>query len=329
MTQEHLFAPYIRILGKGKKGSRSLTQTEARNAFAMVLRDEIEPEQLGAFLMLLRIKEETGEEVAGFVEAVREQLDIPRDMPSVDLDWSTYAGKRRHLPWFILATLALANSGIRVFMHGASGHTAGRLYTREVLEALKLPVAKNWAEVSNQLEQHNFSYLGLEHLSPVLHKIIELRPILGLRSPVHTLARQLNPLHAPCSMQSIFHPGYQAIHQEAELLLNQPRMAVIKGDGGEVECNPDADSTAFTVIDGVAEEECWPALFSQRHVKPTELNLQDLVSVWRGEKKDEYAHGAIIMTMAITLKTQGKAETQAQALTLAESLWQQRSVDRI
>jgi len=329
MTAEHPFAQYIRILGKGKKGSRSLTQDEAREAFGMILRDGVEPEQLGAFLMLLRVKEETGEEIAGFTKAVRATLDIPSNMPAIDLDWTSYAGKRRHLPWFILAVLALADSGIKVLMHGASGHTAGRLYTREVLMELGLPVAQSWADVVRQIEADNFSYLDLAQLCPTLHHIIELRPVFGLRSPVHTLARQINPLHAPCSMQSIFHPGYQAIHQQAELLLEQPRMAVIKGDGGEVECNPDAECTVFTVQDGATGEELWPAYFPRRHVKPEALDCQRLARVWRGEEQDEYGLGAIIMTLAITLKMMGRAQDQRAALGQARAIWENRTSGRL
>ncbi len=328
MTTEHPFAPFIRILGKGKKGSRALTQTEARQAFGMIMRDEVEPEQLGAFLMLLRVKEESGEEIAGFVAAVRDSLPLPRHF-SVDLDWSSYAGKRRHLPWFILAVLALANSGIRVFMHGVSGHTEGRLYTREVLTALKLPIAQDWQQVEQQLENGNFSYMDLEQLSPILHRMMALRPILGLRTPVHTLARQLNPLRAPATLQSIFHPGYQQIHQQAELLLAEAEMAVIKGDGGEVEVNPDAACRVYKVEKGVAGEEQWPACFARRHVKPAELNIDELISVWRGHSEDEYALAAIHMTMAIALKLLGQADTQQDALALAKSCWQQRSFSQL
>ncbi len=53
---EHPFAPYVRILGKGKKGSRSLSRAEARDAMTRILRGEVEDVQLGAFLMLLRVK---------------------------------------------------------------------------------------------------------------------------------------------------------------------------------------------------------------------------------------------------------------------------------
>lgn len=325
---EHPFAPYVRLLGKGKKGTRSLTQDEARAAFGMILREEVRPEQLGAFLMLLRVKEETGAEIAGFVQAVREGLALPQPLPHVDLDWSSYAGKRRHLPWFLLAVLALAEHGITVFMHGAGGHTEGRVYTREVLRHFHLPVATTFTEARAQLEQHKFSFMDLRDLCPKLQAIMDLRSVLGLRSPVHTLARQINPLAAPYSMQSIFHPGYQFIHQEAERILGQPHMAVIKGDGGEVECNPDSPCNVYTVHDGVTDCEEWPAYFPARHLKPAELDLEDLRRLWRGEITDEYALGAILMTLAVTLKAMQRADSQGAALALAQAVWNSRKRDR-
>ncbi len=97
-SAEHPFAQYIRILGKGKTGTRSLQQEEARQAFRMILRGETEPLQIGAFLMLLRVKEETPEEIAGFVQACRETMVAPPQELRADLDWSSYAGKKHQHP---------------------------------------------------------------------------------------------------------------------------------------------------------------------------------------------------------------------------------------
>ena len=47
--------------------------------------------------------------------------------------------------------------------------------------------------------------------------MLALNPILGLRSPVHTLVRAMNPFGAPASMQGVFHPSYVAIHRDAAL----------------------------------------------------------------------------------------------------------------
>lgn len=326
--EEHPFAQYVRILGKGRKGSRGLTQEEAKETFRMILNDEVTPEQLGAFLMLMRVKEETPEEVAGAALAVRDYLSIPEDAPQVDLDWSSYAGKKRQLPWFLLSTLTLADNGITVFMHGASGHTNGRVYTKNVLSNLGLEPCTSIEQACEQLKQNRFAYLDIEHLCPKLHTIIELRPFLGLRSPVHTIARMINPFNAIYVMQGIFHPGYQPTHQEAAILLKQPHLAVIKGDGGEIERNPDAECLVQNVRDGEMFDETWPAMFKRRHVKDEEMNPQRLGKLWRGEIEDEYANAAVIGTLAITLKMMGKADTQEAAESLATEMWNKRAKDK-
>ncbi len=325
---EHPFAETIRILGKGKKGSRSLTQHEAYHAMLMILADQALPVQLGAFLMLMRVKEETPEELAGFVLAARESINLASHGVSVDLDWSSYAGKRRHLPWFLLSALLLAENGITVFMHGSSGHSAGRLYTQDMLGYLGLKPANSIEQAEQQLQQHRFSYLSLEQFCPKLHEIIELRPILGLRSPVHTLVRMLNPFNAAYSIQGIFHPGYRPVHQQASALIQQPHMAVLKGEGGETERNPDMDCLVQSVHDGVLSDENWPALFPRRHMKPEQLDPEQLALVWQGSVCDEFAEASIIGTAAIALKLLGQADSQAQAQQKATEYWQNRKKQR-
>ena len=324
LVPEHSFAQYIRILGKGKKGSRPLTQDEAYTAMTMILRDEVLPEQLGAFLMLMRVKEETPEELTGFVQAVRDTL--PPVNFSVDLDWSSYAGKRRHLPWFLLSALLLAQNGVRVVIHGSEGHTAGRLYTEKVLPYLGLKVATSINEVSEQLAQHNFSYLPLKQFCSKLDDIIELRPILGLRSPVHTLVRLINPFHATHSIQGIFHPSYRAVHQHAAMLLGEQYMAVLKGEGGETERNPDVECLVQSVKQGELFDETWAALFTHRHVKDEQLDLNHLALVWQGQLDSEYAVATIIGTAAIALKLLGKVNNQTDAEQLAKHYWQHRNL---
>ena len=324
LQAEHPFAEFIKILGKGKKGSRPLTQDEAYRAMAMILADKVEPIQLGAFLMLMRVKEETPEELAGFVQAARESVVAPDHKIQIDLDWSSYAGKRRHLPWFLLSTLLLAENGVRVFMHGAGGHTEGRIYTQYVLKYLGHTSARCIEESIEQIKETGFSYLSLEHFCPKLYDMINLRPIMGLRSPVHTLVRLLNPLNASHGIQGIFHPSYRQVHQKAALLLNQPSMAVLKGEGGETERNPDVDCLVQSVKNNQLEEEQWPALFARRHVKSENLDPQQLALLWKGEISDEFAEATVIGTAAIALKLIGRADTQQQAHDLARQYWGER-----
>lgn len=326
-TQEHPFADFIRILGKGKKGSRPLTQKEAYQAMSMILANQVEDMQLGAFLMLMRIKEETPEELAGFVQAVRDTLPSAPEH-SADLDWSSYAGKRRHLPWFLLTSLLLAENGIKVLMHGSASHTEGRLFVQDVLPLFSLPKAQSFEDAQQQLQRTNFAYLSLETLCPALNKMIHLRPLMGLRSPVHTLVRLINPFNADYSLQGIFHPGYRPVHQEAALLLKQKNMAVLKGEGGETERNPDMECLVQSVQNNQLSDEIWPALFPRRHIKPDTLEPQQLLQLWQGDLEDEFAEASVISTTAIALKLLNKAGNQDQAQQLAESYWQARNKQR-
>ena len=107
----HPFAQYIQILGKGRRGARDMSQQEACQAMGMILNGEVEQVQIGAFLMLMRIKEETCAEMAGLAQAARSSLNAPQDFPHVDLDWASYAGKRRQRDEGEIAQVQLGRCG--------------------------------------------------------------------------------------------------------------------------------------------------------------------------------------------------------------------------
>ena len=319
---EHPFAQFVRIVGKGKNGARSLTYDEAYQAFKMILDDEVLDVQLGAFLMLLRVKEESIDELAGFVQATRDTLNFKA--LDIDLDWSSYAGKRKHYPWFLLAALTLAHHGYKIVMHGASGHTLNRVYTEQVLEYLGFPICQNQDEIEQQLQQRNFAYLPLEVISPVLSELIALRNVMGLRSPIHTLARLINPFNAKATLQAIFHPAYRSSHQQAAFKLGYQNSAVIKGEGGEFERNPDAKTLICGIKDGELYEYELPKLTDNRSPVEEELDLAVFKSVWQGQQHHEYGEIAVIETMGIALYTMRVCESYPDAMLKAKELWSNR-----
>lgn len=325
MTTEHPFAQYVRIIGKGPNLSRPLTDEEMYKAASMIMADEVEPLQLGAFLCILRMRTEVPEEGAGFVRAVRDTLERPNDMPEVDLDWSSYSGKKRQLPWFLLAVQLLAANGVRIFMQGTEGHTPNRVYTRSALQSLGLPVAASLSEAADHIRASNFAFLPLAQLSPKLQEIIDLKPVLGLRSPVNTFGRMVNPFSAPCEIQTVFHPNYRDVHRDTANMLGQKHMAVFKGEGGEVERRPQKPVLVQSLHEGVLSEEEWPALMAEESVKvDKEMDLSRLKSVWRGEEDDAYATAAITGTTAIVLRLLQRADGPPDATAQAHEMWDNR-----
>ena len=159
--------------------------------------------------------------------------------------------------------------------------------------------------------------------------MLELRSILGLRSPVHTFARMLNPFGAPCMLQGVFHPGYMAIHRGAGALLGQRRLAVFRGEGGKIERRPNKPCEVMTVIEGQLDEERWPPMIEARQAPDESMDLTRLAALWRGEIDDEYGEAAIVGTLAIALRALGVAADVADAEGPAKALWLARDRNRL
>lgn len=327
-STEHPFAQYIRIIGKGKNGARNLSFDEAHHAMTLILNNAVEDVQIGAFLMLLRVKEETSIELAGFVQAVKDHLKQTwPETIAIDLDWSSYAGKRKHYPWFLLSAFLLAQNGVKILMHGVTGHTHNRLYTESYLKALGFTICHNAQEIKKEISEKSFSYIPLGALSPTLDRLIHLRNLLGLRSPIHTLTRLINPFNAPYTLQAIFHPAYRNHHQDAAQLLGYKNSCVIKGEGGEFERNPDGVCLCQHIINGEKYNEEWPMIFTVRHPAESEFDIDIFKGEWRGTHHHEYGKQAIIATSAIALRVLEKADNAETAYQLAESIWLNRRKD--
>ena len=199
-------------------------------------------------------------------------------------------------------------------MHGAAGHTLNRVYTEQVLEYLGYSICHSEVEVEQQLQERHFAYLPLDVISPILAELIGLRNVMGLRSPIHTLARLINPFNAKATLQAIFHPAYRTSHQHTAFRLGYQNSAVIKGEGGEFERNPDAKTLSCGIKNGELYEHELPKLTDNRSPIEEELNLAVFKEVWDGQRSHEYGETAAVETIGIALYTMGKCDSYETAM---------------
>jgi anthranilate phosphoribosyltransferase len=322
-TLAHPFAAYLRTIGRGPTLSKPLEQGDAEQAMAMILEGAVEPVQLGAFLLVLRYRTETAAELAGFVRAARHRLAVPATA-GADLDWPSYADRHKQLPYFVLAARALADQGVRILMHGIAGE--GDATTPKVLAALGMPITADAGVAAHELDRSGFAYLALEGLLPELARLFELRPLLGLRSPVNSLARELNPFVAPAQLQGVFHPNYAPLHADTANLLNQPAAAVFKGGGGEAQRNPEKPCRTLVCRDGVIAEEVWPALTADDAYpwRKEPLDPARVAALWRGEWSAPGPEAAVVGTIAVALSLLGRADSIDDAHRRARDMWDGR-----
>ncbi|MCU1281746.1 MAG: Anthranilate phosphoribosyltransferase, partial [bacterium] len=103
---------FIKAVGSGQKRARDLTRDEAREAMALVCDGAARPEQLGAFLLALRMKGEAADELAGFVDALEARMQTgdaraPDGTLDVDCHGDGHKGRATLLPAAACALAAL------------------------------------------------------------------------------------------------------------------------------------------------------------------------------------------------------------------------------
>lgn len=246
-----------------------------------MLSGDAAPEAVGAALMLLRMKGEVADEIAGFAAAA--QAAMPPVGP-VDLDWPCYAaGRTRGAPLFLLSARAVARAGHRVLIHGWNG---GDGAVRAGLAPAGIAMAHTPDHAAHLLDRDGIAYLPLETAHPALFALLRLRAVLGLRSCVNTVCRMLKPGRAPARMQGVFHPSYRLLQADAAKRLGWDRLTVIKGRGGEFERNPAKMVAAFGLRGGAAWQAdlppVWPGAADPRpdpdlpaHLSPFEAAMVD------------------------------------------------------
>ena len=295
------FAAYVATLGRGPGRSRALSRDEARDAMAMLLAGEADPMQVGAFLMLLRYRGEDPDEIAGLVEGVRASCAMPG--LAVDLDWPSYgAGRTRGAPWFLLAALALGRAGFRVLMHGTNEFSSGDSVA-SALVALGMVPATGWDDVAVGLDRQGFAYLPAETLSAPLAGLLGLRRLLGLRSPVNTVARLLDPTDAGAGVDGVFHPPYIETHLATAERLGRARLLVLKGGGGEAERNPAKPATAHLWVRGTGRSVVeLPALLAGG----TDAGIPPIEAIWLGHARHSEVEARVLATIALGLIALGR-----------------------
>ncbi len=316
-----LFAPFVATLGRGPGRSRALTREEARTAFGMVLRGEADPHQVGAFLMLLRFRGEDAEEIAGMTEAARAEAGLGHGAIDADLDWPSYgSGRTRGAPWFLLSALALARSGIRVLMHGSNAFSSG-MTVEAGLAALGLPSDDG----TQSARDTGFAYLKLRSLAPAMHRLLDMRRLFGLRSPVNTVVRLLNPADAPAGIDGVFHPAYIDVHLGVAERMHRGSLLVLKGGGGEAERVPlkPATATLWTLENG-RRELSLPAVEGLAPHPAAADTPAAFAAVWNGEIAPATPVATIVATIALALLAMGRTPDPARAMEDAASIWAQR-----
>ncbi len=203
-------APFIREIGRGKKGARDLSRDDARRMYAAMLNGELSDLEMGAFLIGMRIKGESVSEIAGFLEAAETSFDALQapEGSCAPVVIPSYNGSRQMPNLTPLLAMLLAREGVPVLVHGVL-NDPGRVTTAEILGHMGISPSTQTDSLPRAFANKCPVFMPIAALAPKLHRMLEVRRVLGLRNSTHTLVKIMQPFAQPAlRLVSYTHPEY-------------------------------------------------------------------------------------------------------------------------
>ncbi len=185
--------------------------------------------------------------------------------------------------------------------------------------------ARDADDAARLLDRNGFAYLPIETLAPETARLLDLRRLFGLRSPVNTAVRLLDPARAAAGVDGVFHPAYLDVHLGVAERLGRPRLVVLKGGGGEAERIPAKPGIAH-IWDARAGRGTidLPA----RPLGRDEAALEPAVSfrqVWAGGTPQASGVEIVLATIGLALIALGRFGDAAAAEAEAVRIWAART----
>ena len=233
---------YIKDIGRGKEGARALDRAQAADLMGQVLDQQVSDLELGAFCIAMRIKGETAEEMAGFLDATHARLNPAPLSAAPTVVLPSYNGARKLPVLTPLLALLLARQGVAVLVHGEPTEDQ-RVSSQAVLAQLGIAALERMApRVAGQVH-----YLPTRVLHPGLARLLAVRRVVGLRNPGHSLVKLMNPCASDRSVlvvSSYTHPEYLSSMSSTFALMGQHAL-LLRGTEGE----PVADARRTPAMD--------------------------------------------------------------------------------
>ena len=302
---------------------RDLSRDEARGVMGSVMEGEATPAQIGGFLVALRLKGETADEIAGCAEAMRAHVLHVRPHRDDLVDTAGTGGDGQStINISTAAALVAAAAGSAVAKHGnrAVSSASG---SADVLEALGFSLEQVPERIAQSIDELGFGFLFAPSHHPAMRHAAAVRRELGTRTVFNVLGPLTNPAGARAQIVGVYSP--QLVRTIADVLarLGARRAFVVHGAAGIDELSPAGPNLVCEVVDGeVHDREIDPLDLGVPRCDPAELrggspeqNALVIREVFAGQ--DGAARDAILLNAAGAIAAGGHAKDLREGLELA------------
>jgi anthranilate phosphoribosyltransferase len=301
-----------------------LDRDQARAVMDEVMAGDATQAQIGGFLVALRMKGETPDEIAGFAEAIRARgvSVAPKRDDLVDTA-GTGGDGRATINISTAAALVAAAAGAGVAKHGnrAVSSASG---SADVLEALGFALEPPPERIAQSIDELGFGFLFAPAHHPGFRHAAPVRKELGLRTIFNVLGPLTNPAGARAQIVGVYDPALVRTIAEVLARLGARRAFVVHGAFGIDELSPAGPNLVCEVADGqVHERTIDPLDLGVARCEPDELrggspadNAGVIRSVFSGEEQGA-RRDAILLNAAGAIAAGGHAEDLREGLEVA------------
>jgi anthranilate phosphoribosyltransferase len=255
---------------------RDLSQEDAREVMNSIMAGEATPAQIGAFLVALRIKGETADEIAGCAEAMREHVLVVRPARTDLVDTAGTGGDgARTFNISTAAALVAAAAGAGVAKHGnrAVSSSSG---SADVLEALGFNLELPPETIARSIDELGFGFLFAPTHHPAMRHAAPVRRDLATRTVFNVLGPLTNPAGARAQVVGVYAPELVPTIADVLARLGAERAFVVHGAAGVDELSPAGPNLVCEVGHGqVRRREIDPLDLGIDRCAPEELGGGD------------------------------------------------------
>jgi anthranilate phosphoribosyltransferase len=301
----------------------ALSREQARDVMNEIMDGEATPAQIGAFLVALRLKGETAEEIAGCAEGMRDHV-IPVRPASDDLVDTAGTGGDGGGTFNIstAAALVAAAAGAHVAKHG-NRSISSRTGSADVLEALGFHLDLPADRIARSIDELGFGFMFAPTHHPAMRHAAPVRRELAARTVFNVLGPLTNPAGARAQVVGVYSADLAPTIAHVLAQLGTHRAFVVHGAFGVDELSPAGPNLVCEVVGGaVHEREIDPLDLGIPRCDPDELrggdpdeNAEAIRRVFAGD--DGGRRSAVLLNAAGAIAAGGHAADLREGVELA------------
>ena len=210
---------------------QNLNVNEAFNMMLSIMSGEYDDAQIAGFLMALRAKGETIDEITGFAQDMREKMvSVRLDSPAIDM-CGTGGDALGTFNISTTATFVVAGAGIHVAKHGNRSMTS-KSGSADVLQALGIAIDKPVEGSTADIEEIGLGFMFAPAYHPAMKYAVGARTALATRTVFNILGPLCNPADVKAQAMGIFHPDLTEIQANVLKALGSTKVMVFHGRDG-------------------------------------------------------------------------------------------------